>query len=243
VTHDLSSPDLSSPDHQPPTGTPGPSFQAPGQPPAPPYAGAGPATTSGPPPSAYGAQSIPGQPGQPGPAGQPGQEGPQDLRWTPDGLVAAPALPPERVGRGAAFALLAVPAGALVAGLIWKIGFVASISSFIIAALAATLYVRGSGGRFTKGILVIAAVIALGVVVSFFTVVAVDLYGYFPQLDPEVAATYPTRWGFVRENLFYPPLLKDYTKDAVLFGLFGVLGGLGTILRLVRARAASSPLA
>jgi hypothetical protein len=135
-----------------------------------------------------------------------------------------------------------VPAGALVAGIIWKIGFVASISSFIIAALAASLYLRGSGGRFKKGIVVIAAVIALGVVVSFFTVVAVDLYGYYPQLDPEVAATYPTRWGFVRENLFYPPLLKDYTKDAVLFGLFGVLGGLGTILRLVRARAANGSM-
>lgn len=89
--------------------------------------------------------------------------------------------------------------------------------------------------------LVIAAVIALGVVVSFFTVVAVDLYGYFPKLDPDVAATYPTRWSFVRENLFYPPLLKDYTKDAVLFVVFGLLGGFGTIRRLVRARAMSGP--
>ena len=232
---------LSSPDHQRP-GTPGPSFQAPGHLPAPPYAGAGPATTSGPPPSAYSSADACAAcaAGAGRATGAGAAAGPP---WTADSLVATPALPPERVGRGAAFALLAVPAGALVAGLIWKIGFVASISSFIIAALAATLYVRGSGGRFTKGILVIAAVIALGVVVSFFTVVAVDLYGYFPQLDPEVAATYPTRWGFVREGLSYPPLLKDDTKDAVLFGLFGVLGGLGTILRLVRARAASSPLA
>jgi hypothetical protein len=236
--------DLSAADHQPPAGGPGPSFAAPGQPPAaPPSPGAGPSNPSGPPP-AYGAQPYGPQPYGPQPDGvqptpAPGPEGPQDLTWTANGLVASPALPPERVGRGAAFALLAVPAGALVAGVIWKIGFVASISSFIIAALAATLYLRGSGGRVKKGVAVIAAVIALGVVVSFFTVVAVDLYGYFPQLDPDVAATYPTRWSFVRENLFYPPLLKDYTKDAVLFVVFGIIGGLGTILRLVRARATS----
>ena len=238
--------DLSAADHQPPVGEPGPSFAAPGQPPAAPPPGAGP-SPYGPPPPAYGAQPYGAQPNTAQPSGAqpygaqptpaPGPEGPQDLRWTADGLVATPALPPERVGRGAAFALLAVPAGALVAGVIWKIGFVASISSFIIAALAATLYLRGSGGRLRKGVAVIAAVIALGVVVSFFTVVAVDLYGYFPKLDPDVAATYPTRWSFVRENLFYPPLLKDYTKDAALFVVFGVIGGLGTIVRAFRARA------
>ena len=160
-----------------------------------------------------------------------------DHVWTPDGLVPVPALPPERVGRGAAFALLAVPLAALVAGVLWKIGFVASITGFVLAAVAAILYLRGSGGRIRKGVAVVAGVIVLGVVASFFTIVVVDLYGYYPRLDPDVAAAYPSRWGFVRDNVFYPPLLKDYTKDGVLLAVFGLIGGIGTIARLVRMRA------
>ena len=99
------------------------------------------------------------------------------------------------------------------------------------------LYARGSGGRVKKGIPVIALIIAVGIVGSFFAAVAVDLFDVFPQLDPEISSTYPSRGSFVAENLFYGPVLKEYTRDIVLFVLFGVLGGFGTILRLVRMNA------
>ena len=250
--------EISAADHQPPVGAPGPTFVAPGQSPAGPPPPAGP-TPYSPPPAAYGAQPAPVPPVPMGPAGPngpmgpngpvgpngrtgpDGPTGPQDLRWEQGGLVATPALPPERVGRGAAFALLAVPVGAVLAVLIWKIGFIASITSFLMAALAAILYLRGSGGRVKKGLFVVVAVIALGIVVSFFSVVAADLWAAYPQLDPDIAATYPSRWSFVHENLFYGPVLKFHTKEAVMFPLFGIIGGFSTITRLVRARAMSGP--
>ena len=161
--------------------------------------------------------------------------------YGPDVPVAASAvaLPPERVGRGALLALLAIPVGAVVSAVIWRLGFVASLSGVVVAAGAALLYVRGSGGRVKKGIPVVAAVIVLGIVVSFFAAVATDLWTVFPQLDPEITSGYAGRGSFVAANLFYGPVLAEYTRDIVLFALFGVLGGFGTILRLVRAGAAA----
>lgn len=160
-------------------------------------------------------------------------------RYGPDGLVATPTvvLPPERVGHGALLALLAVPVGAILSAIIWRLGFVASLSGVVVAAGAAVLYARGSGGRVKKGIPVVAAIIALGIVASFFAAVATDLWTVFPTLDPEITGSYPSRATFVRENLFYGPVLGEYTRDVVLFVLFGVLGGFGTILRLVRMNA------
>lgn len=188
---------------------PRPSFTPPASEPAPPAYG--PPPTYGPSPAA--AQPAPYQSAQP----------------------ISPDLPPERVGRGAALALLAVPAGAAVAGIVGALGFIATLSGFVTAILAAVLYVRGSGGRVRKGIPLIVLVIALGVVASFFTVVAVELWQTFPAVDPEVAAGYPSRGSFVTQNLFYPPVLAESAKDLAMLVVFSVLGGVGTVVRLVRA--------
>jgi hypothetical protein len=214
--------DLPSADRQPETGAPGPAFAPPAAPPV---------------PAAYGAQPQP-QPAQPLPP-QPGQQVEQQVEqhWTPEGLVSVPALPPERVGHGALLALIAVPVGVVLSAVIWKLGFIASISGLVVSAGAAVLYARGSGGRVKRGIPVIAAVIALGVAGSFFAAVALDLYDVFPQLDPELAATYPSRGSFVAHNLFYGPVLHEYVRTGVLLVLFGVLGAFGTIVRLVRMNA------
>lgn len=193
----------------------------------------GPAFT--PPPAAYRVQAA--EPAQPPAAYDAQQPQAAEQVWTPEGLVSTPALPPERVGHGALLALIAIPVGVVLSALIWKLGFVASISGIVVAGAAAVLYARGSGGRVKKGIPVIAAVIAVGIVGSFFAAVAVDLYDVYPQLDPEIAATYPSRAGFVWSNLFYPPVLAEYKRDIVLFVLFGVLGAFGTVIRLVRMNA------
>ncbi|SER17052.1 hypothetical protein [Microlunatus flavus] len=213
--------DTSATDRQPQTGT-GPGFVSPPQP-------AGPVEHGG----------------QPGPQAQPelppqGQAVEQEHRWTPEGLVTetVPVLPPERVGKGALLSLLAIPVGVLLAAGIWKLGFVASISGLVLAAGAAVLYVRGSGGRIKKGIPVVALVVLLGIVASFFAVVAVDLYSVFPQLDPSISETYAGRGSFVAENLFYGPVLREYVSTGVMLALFAALGAFGTILRLVRANAA-----
>ncbi|MGI3781701.1 MAG: hypothetical protein ACRYG2_13085 [Janthinobacterium lividum] len=214
--------DLSSTDRQPDAGTPGPGFV----PPAPPSV-----------PAAYGAQPQPPQPQTPPPSQRPVLDQPVEQHWTPEGLVAVPALPPERVGHGALLALLAIPVGVVLTAVIWKLGFVASISGIVVSAGAAVLYARGSGGRVKKGIPVVLAVAAVGIAASFLAAVAVDLYDVFPQLDPELSATYPSRGSFVTHNLCYPPVLKEYVRTGVLLVVFGVVGAFGTIVRLVRVNA------
>ena len=222
--------DTSATDHQPSGGEPRPSFTPPGEPPA--QAGT---PAYGTPPAGYGAQPVqPVQPVQPEPQPQPGQPGePVEHEWTPDGLVAKPALPAERVGRGAALALLAIPAGAIVSGIIAELGYIATLSSIVTAALAAILYARGSGGRVKKGIPLIALTIAVGLVVSFFASIAVQLWKAFPTLEPDVSAGY-TRGGFVATNLFYPPVVGEAAKEATLFIILGVVVGFATIVRLAR---------
>lgn len=216
-------------DHQPGTTSSGPTFTPP----------------AAPAPAAYGAQPVTDQPAQEEPAPQahgahpPARPVEQDRFWAPEGLVSTPALPPERVGRGALLALLAIPAGVLLSAIIWKLGFVASLSGVVVAAGAAVLYARGSGGRLKKGIPIIAAIIAVGIAGSFFAAVAVDLFDVFPKLSPDITSGYAGRGSFVAQNLFYGPVLKEYSGQLVMFVLFGVLGGFGTILRLVRMNAST----
>lgn len=223
--------DLSSPARQPEPGAPGPGFV----PPVPPSVAA-----------AYGAQpreqapqpeASPSLQGAPAPVPAPVPDQPVEQHWTPEGLVPVPALPPERVGHGALLALLAIPVGVVLTAVVWKLGFVASISGIVVSAGAAVLYARGSGGRLRKGVPVVLAVAVVGIAASFFAAVAVDLYGIFPQLDPDVAAAYPSRGSFVADNLFYPPVLKEYVRTGVLLVVFGVVGAFGTIVRLARANA------
>ncbi|GAA3562989.1 hypothetical protein GCM10022197_18160 [Microlunatus spumicola] len=229
-------------EHSPETGIPGPGFVPPAQPATGPAAyGAQPVQPAGP-ASPEAGQAPPAYAGQPVPApaayGQPpAQPGEQEQHWTSEGLVSTPVLPPERVGHGALLALVAIPVGVVLSALIWKLGFVASLSGVVVAAGASVLYARGSGGRIKKGIPVIALIVAVGIAGSFFAAVAVDLYDVFPQLDPEISSSYAGRGAFVADNLFYGPVLKEYSRTIFLFVLFGVLGGFGTIVRLLRMNA------
>ena len=59
----------------------------------------------------------------------------------------------ENVGRGVLFSLLAIPVGVAAAVLIWQLGFIASITSFAIAAGAAWLYTRGAGAAPRAGLI------------------------------------------------------------------------------------------
>ena len=148
-------------------------------------------------------------------------------------------MPPERVGRGTLLALVAVPAGMIVAALIWQVGFIASISTLVMAALLPFLYRRASGGRISKGIPVIIGLAVIGTVLSFFAVVTSDLIKAYHGFGPGERASYGTFAEFWSTNIFYGPVLKSYSKDAALFALFAVLGGVSVILRVRRANQAN----
>lgn len=147
----------------------------------------------------------------------------------------AAATPVERIGRGLALSLLAIPVAMILTGVIWRLGFVASLSAFVLAALAVILYRRGSGGPIKRGIPGLVVVILLGTVACFFSAVLTDLVQYYGKQSPADQSSLGTLRQFVSANLFYGPVLSSYSKDMVLFGLFAVLGIFGTIVRLVRS--------
>lgn len=162
---------------------------------------------------------------------------PQPGSFQPTGEIVE--LPPERVGRGSLLALVAVPIGMIVAALIWQVGFIASISTLVMAALLPILYRRGSGGRIRKGIPVIIGLAVIGTVLSFFAVVTGDLIKAYQGFGPGDRASYGSFAEFWSTNIFYGPVLKSYSKDAALFVLFAVLAGVSVILRVRRMNRAN----
>ena len=149
----------------------------------------------------------------------------------PEPGAQAAAVPSEFVLRGLFFALAAVIAGSVIAVVLWDLNVVASISSFVIALGAVYLYVMGAGAAPRKGLLPLILLIVIGVVVSFFAVVADDLWRAFPQLVPPGVES---RWTFVSDNVFNPSILRLYGRDAGMFFLFALLGMFGVLRRVMR---------
>jgi hypothetical protein len=143
--------------------------------------------------------------------------------------------PVEIVPRGILFSLAAIPLGMAASVLIWKMGFIASITSFLIAGVAGWLYVRGAGAAPRKGWLPLLGVILVGVAASFFAIVAADLVEIYGTPEGQ-ASGYPSTVDFVTANLFYGPVLKSYGSDLVMFLVFAALGVFGTVRRLMGVR-------
>jgi hypothetical protein len=172
---------------------------------------------------------------------QPVPQDPTTGRPTPDPLAVQPLGPPvhpgqvEIVPRGILFSLGAIPLGIAASVLIWKLGFVASISSLLMAGVGAFLYVKGAGTTPRKGIVPLIAVILVGVAASFFAIVASDLVDAYDTPAGQEAG-YDSVVSFVSGNLFYGPVLKAYTTDLVMVVIFAALGVFGTLRRLLGAR-------
>jgi uncharacterized membrane protein (DUF485 family) len=148
----------------------------------------------------------------------------------------APPVHTERVALGLLAALGAVVGGAVITVLIWRAGYVASITSLVIAFGATWLYTAAAGGPPRRGLIPLIVVILVGVVLSFFAVVASDLVDAYDQAV--VAGLVPTisKSEFVRRGLTDSEILSEYGKDMALFGLFAVLGIFGTVRRLLASR-------
>jgi hypothetical protein len=151
--------------------------------------------------------------------------------------VAAQAAPVELVGRGLLFSLGAIPVGMLAAVVIWKMGFVASISSFVIAGGATMLYAKGAGAAPRRGLLPVIGVILVGVAASFFAIVAADIVdAYHTEVGQSLG--YASWLDMVTANLFNPDVISSYGQDGVMFVAFAALGVFGTMRRLLAARRA-----
>src|SRR4051812_27711268 len=88
---------------------------------------------------------------------------------------AAPPRPTERVALGLLAALGAVAVGVVLTVVIWRLGYVASITSLVMAAGATLLYTRVAGTTPRRGLVPLIVLILVGVAASFFAVVASDL--------------------------------------------------------------------
>jgi len=148
----------------------------------------------------------------------------------------APPRPTERVALGLLAALGAVAVGVVLTVVIWRAGFVASITSLVIAAGATLLYTRVAGTVPRRGLIPLIALIVVGVVVSFFAVVASDLIDIYDKAVSSGLTPTVSKSTFVRKGLTDSEVLSDYGKDMAWFALFAALGIFGTMRRLLAAR-------
>jgi hypothetical protein len=140
---------------------------------------------------------------------------------------------PERIGLGLVAASLAVVAGAVLTVVLWRAGFIASITTFLLAAGASYLYTRAAGTPPRKGLVPLVLLIVLGVAVCFFAVVGSDLSDIYDRMAGPGAIP---KTQFIRENLFDGDVLGSYGKDGAMFALFAALGLFSTLRRLLSAR-------
>jgi len=145
-----------------------------------------------------------------------------------------PAEPRERVGLGLLAALAAVLGGVVLTVVVWRMGFLASITSFVIALGATMLYTKAAGAAPRKGLLPLIGIILFGVAASFFAVVASDAWTVYG--DQNLAQYDVSRMTFIRDNLFNADILRGYGKDMAMFFVFAALGIFSTLRRLLSAR-------
>ena len=158
----------------------------------------------------------------------------------------SPVLPPESVGRGTVFALIALPVGVALWLLVWSFGFIASIVAFVVAIAAAYFYRVGSGGRI--GILggwIVAGVTAVTLFVAWFAGLALSVSQGISQvtggtwLDSLNGPFFAESYAFVLADAD-----GELVGDALLTILFGALGAF-SVLRSVFKQAkadAATPL-
>jgi len=167
------------------------------------------------------------------PLPEPSDEGTaQGAPQAPDPVAATVEVtePRERVVLGLLASLLPILAGVAITVAVWRAGYIAAITSFLIALGAAFMYRVAAGRPARTGLAPLVLLIILGVVASFFAVVASDLWdGY----DAMVAAGFEaqvSKGTFIREGLTDPSILREYGKDMAMFVLFAALG-IGGVIR------------
>ena len=161
------------------------------------------------------------------PSPQPGQYHPGLGHTDP---VLPYTAPGSNVGRGTLLSLLTVPIGVVLWLIIWGFGFIASLVGALVAFLAVTLYVKGAG-RITKGgALIVIAVTAVTLLLSFIGGIALDFATSFGQINGV-----GTLGAFGHENFWprfsdvLPDAFPEYLPDFALATLFGAAGAFSVL--------------
>lgn len=165
------------------------------------------------------------QPPQP-PGFPPGVPGYTQQDASGQGGYGVPQVP-EKVGRGLLFALGGVAVGVIATVLVWQMGFVASITSFLLAWLSGVLYTRGAGAPPRKGAVPFLVLIVVGVLFAFFAAVFSDFYRWASEYDLNP-------FSLMMVGLSMPEFWKDNGFTLVIFLVFGALGVFGVFRQLLR---------
>ena len=147
--------------------------------------------------------------------------------------------PRERVLPGLGAALVALLVGAGITLAVWNFGFIASITSFVMAAGAVFLYRLAAGAPPRKGVVPLVALVVLGTIATFFLLVGWDAAEAYDELAAGVPADQVAmgKGEFVRTTVFDGEVLSAYSKDMLFFFGFTVLG-MWTTLKNVLGSAA-----
>ncbi len=145
-----------------------------------------------------------------------------------------------RVGRGLLFALAAIPLGIVIWVVIWELGYVASLASFVIAGAALWLYEKGAGAEPSRkaGVGLVGIFIG-GVVLAFLAGMVVDGWMYYngkdgQQLGSSVELSTGQKLQYIVEDMQQPKLWEGYSNDILLTLLFTAIGGGYIVLTLFK---------
>ncbi|PFG15929.1 hypothetical protein ATK74_0450 [Propionicimonas paludicola] len=143
----------------------------------------------------------------------------------------------ERVGRGLLFSLGAIVVGVVLTMILYKVGFIASITSFAMAYAAIWLYTLGAGAPPRKGVWGVLVVIVVGVALSIVSMVVTDVLGFLATELPDAALA--DKLDTIIYNLGRGEVWSEYTTDILMYVVFAALGTFGLVRQLGRARKAA----
>ncbi|WP_028707448.1 hypothetical protein [Propionicicella superfundia] len=153
------------------------------------------------------------------------------------GAYAAPGVPvaqapagPERVGAGLLFAVGGILLGVVLSTIIWRMGFFASITSFVMAAAAIWLYGVGAKTAPRKGAVPLIVMILLGAVLALVVGVGSDIYFY--AIDEGFFAS--DAMALTIDNIANPEIWSGYVPAVAMYLLFAGLGTFRVITSLAK---------
>jgi hypothetical protein len=176
-----------------------------------------------------------GMPGAAVPSWHP-EAGSQASSVQPPGPFPHTAAHHEDHVRGTLFALAVVPLGIVAWMILWKFGWITSLVTFGAAALAARIYVLGTGGTLSrKGVWTVSAITAVTALLAFLGGMWLDAADYIGG-SPLAMVLDPEPWDLIGYNLATnPDFVKGYTGDFLMALLFGALGCFFTLRSLFAA--------
>lgn len=137
----------------------------------------------------------------------------------------------ERVVLGLLLALVGVVGGVALTVVVWRAGYLASVTLLVMGFAAALLYELGARTTPNRGAIPLLTLVLVGMVASFFAVVASDLWDLYDTRPRKASRT-----DFIKERILDPEVLGELQPEILLFVVFGLIGIGAVVRRMVAGR-------